>query len=442
MPPKSREGLRQLKSGRWQARLPRTPIGGQGASIGTFATAREASHERALAIAQVAGAAGGWAAQAPGRRRGPTVTEACRTHIDALITDGRSHKTILGYEGALKIRIASMPLGQIRLAALTVVDVTTWRDARFKGSDTKPGDSVATVKYAVALLSGSYLLAAGRIHLPPNPYVGILVAPRTRAATAARQAATARRTQVPSWRVLADILHRIPAREDRIFVCLLAWGGLRFAEAASVPRVGGLAPGHQVNVGFTISRGAADWEVWPPKTGLTRTTRVPGALWRAMRPLASVSPFSAPQPADLRRLDGSWDVMLRAHGSLARPRGGTPGPGLWTAAEWARVVWKPAMVASGHPQVMTRHLRAVAATMLVAGGATVLDVQAHLGHASPETTTKFYTVAQASVLSDKSIRKVKMTAGPDLSLGVRIDRLWAGFVAAHGNPLLASWKTL
>lgn len=347
MAPRRREGVRQLKSKRWQARLPRTPTGGNGASIGTFETAREASHERSLAIARLAGQSGGWASQAPGRRRGLTVAEACRVHIDALITAGRAHKTIAGYEGALKVRIKDEPLGQIRLSALTLVDVTTWRTARFIATTDRAADKIGTIKYALSLLSGSYASAAGRHHLPPSPYPGLPAAPRTRATAAAHQAATARRGAVPSWAVLAAILHRIPAREDRLFVCLLAWGGLRFAEAASVPRVGGRAPGHHVHVDFTISRGATEWEVWPPKTGLTRTARLPGPLWRAMSPLASVSPATVPPTTDLRLPDQSWDVAFRAHGTRATPRG-KPGPGLWTAREWARVVWKPATAAAGH----------------------------------------------------------------------------------------------
>jgi len=220
---------------------------------------------------------------------------------------------------------------------------------------------------------------------------------------------------------MSAILSAIPHREDRLMTLLLAWAGARFTEAA-LNRVNGVHPNRPaVHIDRVIVRGRKTWVQESPKTGERRDVQIPQPLWEALRQHSVALP-----PA----VGDRWDVALPAHGRGLIYRGG---PGIWTPPSWRRVVWHDATSAAGVAGMPVKRLRAHAATVLCASGATVIDAQAHLGHASLSTTQAHYLVAVRAISEDRAIADLR--AIPRLTLQERLDTLWARFVEQHGDPL-------
>lgn len=408
--------LRLLRTGKWQARLP-ARLGGS--SVGAFSTRSEASRllNRAIVQSEDRMTVGGqrWVRTA---KNLPTTADMVSDYITAG-EDRLAHHTVRCYRSALAKRIQppELKIGSIRIDRLTTPDVTTWRD-RLLAS----GHSPYGVRYAMALLSASFGAAAGKTHLPINPVHSVPRQSRTKRTGSMRAEAAARRADIPSWATMSAILKGIPDQGDRLLVLLLAWGGTRFTEAASVPRVGGVSERAQsLRIDRVIVRGQGLWVEEAPKTGERREVRLPKPLWTVLK-----SYIDSLTPASEER----WDVALPAHGRSDRYRGG---PGFWTPAAWSRVVWDDALDAAGAPRMPVKRLRAHAATVLCASGASVIDAQAHLGHASLSTTQAHYLVATRAISEDPAIADLRTT--PSMTLQRRLDVLWDRFVEQHGDPL-------
>jgi len=411
--PGQQGSIRRLPTGQWQARLP-ARLGA--ASIGTYGSRPEATRRLARAIVEVEDGTRGRASQGPRGAKMATVAEVVKRYIDD--SDERlAHHTLRCYRSALAVRIAPQPFGAIRIDRLTTPAITAWRDDLITA-----GHSTHSVRYAVALLSAAYGAAAGRVHLPANPVLALPRQSRTKRSGAARAEAAARRAAVPSWADMSAILSAIPHREDRLMTLLLAWAGARFTEAASLNRVNGVHPNRPaVHIDRVIVRGRKTWVQESPKTGERRDVQIPQPLWEALRQHSVALP-----PA----VGDRWDVALPAHGRGLIYRGG---PGIWTPPSWRRVVWHDATSAAGVAGMPVKRLRAHAATVLCASGATVIDAQAHLGHASLSTTQAHYLVAVRAISEDRAIADLR--AIPRLTLQERLDTLWARFVEQHGDPL-------
>jgi integrase len=411
--PGQQGSIRRLPTGQWQARLP-ARLGA--ASIGTYGSRPEATRRLARAIVEVEDGTRGRASQGPRGAKMATVAEVVKRYIDD--SDERlAHHTLRCYRSAMAVRIAPQPFGAIRIDRLTTPAITAWRDDLITA-----GHSTHSVRYAVALLSAAYGAAAGRVHLPANPVLALPRQSRTKRSGAARAEAAARRAAVPSWADMSAILSAIPHREDRLMTLLLAWAGARFTEAASLNRVNGVHPNRPaVHIDRVIVRGRKTWVQESPKTGERRDVQIPQPLWEALRQHSVALP-----PA----VGDRWDVALPAHGRGLIYRGG---PGIWTPPSWRRVVWHDATSAAGVAGMPVKRLRAHAATVLCASGATVIDAQAHLGHASLSTTQAHYLVAVRAISEDRAIADLR--AIPRLTLQERLDTLWARFVEQHGDPL-------
>jgi integrase len=413
--------LRVLPTGKWQARLP-ARLGGS--AVGTASSRAEASRILTRAIVS---AEDGMGAGPRGPSRSTKAAPSVADVVDAYISDSQerlAHHTVRCYRSCLATRIKprELTIGSIRIDRLTTPDVTSWRDGLLSS-----GHSHYSVRYAVALLSAAYGAAAGKMHLPMNPVRAVPRQSRTKQSGAVRAEAAARRADVPAWSTMSAILDAIPDPGDRLMVLLLAWGGTRFTEAASLERIGGVSKtSHSVRIDRVIVRGRGDWVVEAPKTGERREVQLPEPLWSALDAYAiSLSPAK----------DGRWDVALPAHGRSERYRGG---PGFWTPASWSRVVWQDAVCAAGYPNMPVKRLRAHAATVLCASGASVIDAQYHLGHASLSTTQAHYLVAARAISGDSAITDLRTT--PAMTLQERLDLLWERFVKQHGDPIPLSRK--
>ena len=411
--PGQQGSLRRLPTGHWQARLP-ARLGA--ASIGTYDSRPEATRRLARAIVEVEDGIRGRGSQGPRGAKTATVAEVVERYIDD--SEQRlAHHTLRCYRSALAVRIAAQPIGSIRIDRLTTPAITAWRDELNAASHSTHG-----VRYAVALLSAAYGAAAGQMHLPVNPVLALPRQSRTKRSGAARAEAAARRAAVPSWADMSAILSAIPEREDRLMSLLLAWAGARFTEAASLNRVSGVHPDRpMIHIDRVIVRGRNTWVQESPKTGERRDVQIPQPLWKALR-----AHSAALSPA----VGDRWDVSLPAHGRGSIYRGG---PGIWTPSSWRRVVWNDATATAGVAGMPVKRLRAHAATVLCASGATVIDAQAHLGHASLSTTQAHYLVAVRAISEDRAIADLRAT--PSLTLQERLDTLWARFVEQHGDPL-------
>jgi site-specific recombinase XerC len=398
--------LRRLESGRWQARLP-VRLGG--ASLGTYKTDTEASRALRRATTRIEDGRQGRPTRGPRR----TVADVVAAYLDASV-DRLAANTIIGYRGDLARRIRPYPLGQIAVTSLTTPDVARWRDALVAD-----GFKTHTRRTAKALLQVAYAWEAERHHLPSNPVAALRRPVRTKRSTAEREGAASRRAQIPTWETLAAVLRAIPRREDRL---VLTWGGPRLAEAAALELDRSLHPTRPaLLINRVIVRGLSGWEEEPPKTGRSREVPLPTPLWEALI-------------SHRRSIDGNgagpWGCLFPARTRSGRTRGG---PGIWTSRGWTDAAWSDAVSAAGAGGLIVKRLRAYAATILVASGATVTEAQTLLGHASLATTFSHYLVAEETISRDPDIAAIR--AAGTLSREDRLNRLWSLWVERHGDPL-------
>jgi len=97
-----------------------------------------------------------------------------------------------------------------------------------------------------------------------------------------------------------------------------------------------------------------------PKNGIVRVVTLPDSLVDQLRDIA-----------------GTGVLYPNAHGNWLRYR------------NWRRDVWNPAVEVSG-VAALPHDLRATTASLLIDAGASVKDVQLHLGHQDAETTMRIY----------------------------------------------------
>lgn len=189
---------------------------------------------------------------------------------------------------------------------------------------------------------------------------------------------------------------QIPSLRDRALVLVLGWTGLRIGEAFALQR-------RDVDLEhgtLIVRRGVAEvgqQVVGDTKTHQTRVVTLPGAVVEVLREQMRAIPIN-PE---------AW---------LFPNRAGKP---LWLGS-WDRNVWHPTLVRwnaqrseEGLPEIHLRHhdMRSACASLLVDAGASVKDVQAHLGHADVATTLGIYA---------------RVRPGRSEALAARMDALIAG----------------
>jgi len=176
--------------------------------------------------------------------------------------------------------------------------------------------------------------------------------------------------KLPEWfthEQVAAIAERLPARHAAA-VWLMAWCGLRWGEMAGL-RIGNIAflRRRLSVVGVNTQNGR--WKEYPKSSKSRREISVPPHV------LEMLAPLVADRPAE--------DLIFRTE------RGERP----WSGANW-RVVWNRAIdEARGDgidvPRYTPHALRHTAASTLVQNGVPLYDVQALLGHESPQITARY-----------------------------------------------------
>jgi integrase len=259
-------------------------------------------------------------------------------------------KTREGYESLLRRHILPR-FGTKALSAVRPVDVK-----RFIADLSDQGLSPSRLRQVRHLLGMLFKAAVDNGSLARSPIVGVKV-PRDR-----------RREMKP---LTADQVKALAANVPdryRALVLLLAYGGVRWGEAAALRR-------HRVNllrgrieIVEAVSEVRGELHYGSTKTYATRSVAIPGFLRDALG--AHIKDY-VPDPEGL--------MFTTENGNPLR------------LSNFRQRVWWPALDSAGIPRSVRIHdLRHTCASLLIARGANAKLIQAHLGHSTIGVTFDVY----------------------------------------------------
>lgn len=257
-------------------------------------------------------------------------------------------KTRAGYESMLRSRLlptfGRAPIGDIR-----PIDVREWLS-----SMQARGLSASSCRQAYHLLGAIMTTAVEDGRIAASPCVGIRL-PRL--------------PQVEMAYLAPEQLRDLLATVDptyRLFVEVLAIGGLRFGEAVALRRSRCDLLRSRLMIAESLSDVSGTLYFGPPKTHQRRTVTLPRFLRdRLGEHLATV--------------DGDEELVFQA-----------PRKGPIRYSNFARRIWKPSLLAACLPDMGVHALRHTCAALLIAQGAHPKAIQSHLGHRSITTTLDRY----------------------------------------------------
>jgi integrase len=334
--------LRQLPSGRWQARF-RGDDGLMRPAPTTFDTKLDAS---AWLKAQAGDMERGTWAPAEARATGTTTLGS---YAESWLSSRElKPRTRLLYRGLLD-DVVLAHLGDARLDRITPTTVRNWYATLSPATPTRRA-------HAYSLLRSIFTTAVADDLVPTNPC-------RIRGAGAAKKV---HHTKVASLGELEVIVEAMPPRY-RAMVLLAAWCGLRFGELAELRREDVDLDAGVLRVERGVTRGPGEVYVGMPKSNAGRRT-------------VSIPPHLAPV------LDAHLDEHVQSgRDALLFParHGGHMAP-----ASLYRV-WYPARDAAGRPDLRFHDLRHTGATLAAATGATLADLMQRLGHSTPAAALRY-----------------------------------------------------
>lgn len=259
-------------------------------------------------------------------------------------------KTRDTYESLLTSRILPA-VGHMRLHAIKPSAVKTWM-ARMEAD----GLSASRISQAVNLLSRILRAAVHDERIASNPCDGI------------RRPAP-RRAEVdpltPSEILM--LIGTVPS-DYRVLVATLAYTGMRFGEACALRWKHVNLMKRQITIAESMSVTSIGVTFGPTKTHSRRVITIPEVLLSHLeRHLAG---HGAPTPDAL--------VFTTSRGAPVR------------GSNFTRRVWSTATSQIGRTGLRVHDLRHTCASLLIGGGASLVEVAAHLGHENPTTTLKYY----------------------------------------------------
>lgn len=257
-------------------------------------------------------------------------------------------KTIAGYQSLLRSRI--MPEFQdARIGAIRPIDIREWVSGM-----QADGLSASRCRQACHLV-GAILQTAvedGRIAGSPCTSIKLPRLPQVEMAYMAPEQ-------------LRAVLRSVAA-DYRVFVELLAIGGLRFGEAAALRHGRCDLARSRVIVAESLADVSGILHFGPPKTHQRRAVTIPRFLTgRIEEHVGSMM---------------SEDTLV-----FQAPRGGPI-----RYSNFIRRVWKPALLEAALPDMGVHALRHTCAALLISQGAHPKAIQSHLGHRSITTTLDRY----------------------------------------------------
>lgn len=342
--------IRKLPSGRYQARI-RGEDGLLLSAPGTFATKADA--DRWLASMITDRAQGRWVDPRAGK-----VT--LRDFADQWL-EGKAElapKTRELYEYLLS-RLILPDLGDVELADLNAARVRAWRARLLRAG--RPGPT--TVAKAYRLLSSMMATAVVDNVVARNPCVekgaGVERSPEMRIATPEQVAAIAAAIE-PRYRAL---------------VLTAAYAGCRWGELAALrQRHIDLVDGTLTVTEQVVELHGGTLLVREPKSAAgRRVVHLPAGLIEVLQ--THLERFVPADP------DG-----------LVFP---SPNGGVLRQSNFRDRHWSPALRAAGVERLRFHDLRHVAGTLATVSGATIREVQARLGHASPAAAYRYQHVLES-----------------------------------------------
>jgi integrase len=335
--------VRQLPSGRWQARV-RDPLTGQLVAIGTYKDKRAA--DDAVGGARVEQSHGEWVA--PEMKR--VTVEAWAERWYATTAHLRPN-TRASYRMLLDTRILPT-LGRLELAEIDTMTVRSWLAELHAANLAR-----ATVAKCYRLLRQVLQAAveAGRLAKNPCTVRGAASEPKVEM----------RCPTVEEIVSLADVVDE----RYRALVLLAGLGGLRWGELAGLRRSHVDLLHRTVTVAEQVTESMdGKLHVGPPKSEAgIRTVALPAVVVTALddhlgtfaEPASDGLVFTAPEGGYLRRNN------------------------------FGRRVWRPATQRAGLDGLRFHDLRHGAATLAAMTGATTKELMARIGHSSPSAALRY-----------------------------------------------------
>ncbi len=349
MPTKRRSNgagaVRQLPSGRWQARH-RGPDGVMRPAPQTFDTRLDATAWLAGQVRDVD--RGAWVAPQPvGEAQGaPTLRSYSASWLAARELKPRTREL---YRDLLAGHI--LPgLGDVELTRLTPQGVRNWHAGMDPSTPTRRAHAYSLLRTIMATAVSDDLTAT-------NPC-------RIRGAGTAR---TQHTTRVASLGELELMVAACP-EPRRPLLLLAAWAGLRFGELAELRRKDLDLDAGVVRVQRGVTRAAGKVFVGTPKTAAgRRTVALPPHLLPVLERHLRI--YTGPGPDEL--------LFPATHG------------GHLAGGSSLQAIWHPARAAAGREDLHFHDLRHMGATLAAATGATLADLMSRLGHSTPSAALRY-----------------------------------------------------
>jgi integrase len=364
MPRREFGQVRQIGSGRWQARWRLSGVwytarrDSDGGPL-TFTTRRKA--EDYLAAVRRDVEAGRWTPPTVGHR--PKVP-SLREYADAWLTSRDLQPTTRGHYRQVLDAHVYPTFGDTAVTAITPAAVRAWHAdlARSKGSKVK--DRPTARAHAYGLLRTILNTAVADDLIPSNPC-------RVRGGGQSKRVKRIRPASLAELEALVDAM---PERY-RVMVLLASWCGLRFGELAELRR-------HDVDLTngvIHVRRGMVRAKADNP-SGAKLVLLVKGPKSDAGRRDVTIPPHLLPAVAD----------HVKRHAQVG-PQGllFPAGHGGHLVPSTLYRVFYPAREAAGRPDLRFHDLRHTGATLAAATGATLAELMARLGHSTPGAAMRY-----------------------------------------------------
>jgi integrase len=370
--------IRKLPSGRWQARYTDRTTGASVSAPGTFRTKSDASAWLAARRADI--------------DRGLVTNDAAaRLKLSAYWDD---------YLPAIKVRLRPSTVrdysyswskwieprfGSVAVAKILPRDIDRWL-AHLQAE----GLSGPKVRGAFGVLSRLLERAVRDGAIPVNP-----------ASRRSDPLPRVKRVDRPVLTVaeVESLASHFQDEDDQVLIRLLAYGGLRIGEALALQRQDvDLARG-MVHVQRSISDAGGVISVHPTKTGRDRWVALPDALVVLVRRLLRERP-----------INGDALLFPNRDGGYRRARVVDRHRRLKAVAAWNKARVEDEGRQLDPIDVGFHDLRSVCASLLIDAGASPKDVQAHLGHASIQTTLEIYARVRPERSADLARRLDELIA--------------------------------
>lgn len=255
-----------------------------------------------------------------------------------------------GYQSLLRVHVLPR-FAQSSLGSIQPVDIREW----VSDLDSS-GLSASRIRQAYFLLGQILRSAVESGYLTKSPCVGVKLP----------------RMQVPEMRFLTaeevEALASAIHQPYGVLIYTLAYGGLRWGEAAALRRGRCELLRSRLHVVEALSETSEGLLFGPTKTYQRRTVVIPGFL---------------------------RDLLAEHLGAKVEPHEDTlafssPGAEPMRRGNFRRRLWRPALEAAGLDYIRPHDLRHTCAALLIAENAHPKAVQAHLGHSSISVTMDRY----------------------------------------------------